>query len=167
MPLLLSLFVIPWFSANILDIYCLRQLQTLTLDNSSRIGCVCFNERRTRKDVMYVDFGHSSRNPSQWTMHSFATPAPFWWQSPLAIGSVGHSFSLSSILIFLATTSAWSLSFSATWCPQKESWVSTCVRPDLASIHNYGTPPFPPSTSSSSTSSSSTLGQSRPTVGQA
>ena len=33
-------------------------------------------ERRTREDVMYVDFGHSSRNPSQWTMHSFATPAP-------------------------------------------------------------------------------------------
>ena len=71
-------------------------------------------------------------------------PPPFWWQSPLSIRSVGHSFSLSSILIFLATTSAWSLSFSATWCPQKESWVSTCVRPDLASIHNYGTPPFPP-----------------------
>ena len=70
--------------------------------------------------------------------------APFWWQIPLSIRSVGHSFSRSSILIFLATTSAWSLSFSATWCSQKESWVSTCVRPDLASIHNYGTPPFPP-----------------------
>ena len=76
MPLLLSLFVIPWFSANILDIYCLRQLQTLTFDNSTRIGWVCFNERRTREDVMYVYFGHSSRNPSQWKMHSFATRTP-------------------------------------------------------------------------------------------
>ena len=54
------------------------------------------------------------------------------------------SFLFRLFFVFLATTSAWSLSFSATWCPQKESWVSTCVRPDLASIHNYGTPPFPP-----------------------
>ena len=54
------------------------------------------------------------------------------------------SFLFRLFCFFLATTSAWSLSFSATRCPQKESWVSTCVRPDLASIHNYGTPPFPP-----------------------